>query len=1263
MTSLTACILLRAELDPLQGCLAGVLPLADEVVVVVVGNGPDTSEVQAVVPERVRVVHEAWHGDEGALRSAAARHAWGQRVLFLDARERLVIRGEHATPALWRGGAGVLVEVVEADRAEPDLRAVAQGAGRLTEARLEARLLDRAVADTWYGVREPRPVVALHTLPRADMCIVSTIAIRTAGEDQDEAWIRAAAAASNDAHVLAAASRHLRDRGRRELATELAERAIESAMDGQVDALHAATVASALCALDHGDAQTAYARVAVTRGRLLSHPDLDLIQALAVIDLDRPELRRQAIGSLREALSRSGECFVHRPLPGATGDAARLALCTLLLAQGEAIEAWEQLTALSPAAERSLPAALHSAELALLEGRPATALRRLVDRLDHAGADGWILAADAAARLGQREDRNAFLDRAEAHLDRGLLAPHRCRRLESVRARIAAEAVLQRLEGEAPARPDVQDPRTAGEQAAEQGDLRAAHALLIEALRRTPADVTAWTDLGVVLHQGGAGDAAALALRVAVELSPDDADLRLQLAVVLWAAGHLGDAAEQARQALSRAELADARALLAALDVAGSRAPVVAVPAGDAEAAHRVRLARARPAPVDSELVEALGGPSAWISAAGPALILGDVLPGAELPRLPLHADLESLAAAVDVARAQLVPAASQPLLSVVIPTYDRAESLVTLLDRLALQDLPPALLEVVIVDDGSARPVERARLGARPFPVRLLRQPHAGPAAARNLGIEHACGRTIWMLDDDARPALDAARQHLIGQLQSPSDVALVGGSRLLERHRRTLWDHLLDASPLYRGRPQAALGDELDWRTFSVANTSISRAAVLDVGGFDAIHFPQASHEDAELGLRLQQAGVSLLHRPDIHAGHDHRMGVDAWIARCRAHGRAQIALRELHPDRHDVLQLGAPDAPVEPVLDALRTVIEARASHVREGTATLKRLATTPTPSDPIQARQLLLQLRRLTDLVGDDAHQRGLLDARRTRSASLRDPRLGTPSVVLVHDTERPGATNALHATIEGLRASTSGPVELIVAALGQAPTLPADVVVVAVSPGSDPLVGWNVGLSRATGDTILLCDDDVVFTPGWRAGLLDHLAAWPDVGVVCALGARSRSDLDRVAPRFAQDHRGQHAWPVRVQLGRTLIRREVLWRIGGLDPALGPLAGHDLALRARRAGYRVRLAGDVLLGAVERPAAPSTEHVSAFRERHGLDPLVRDELQLAAERPFDVRRDVQPLPTLDAPPRLLDPAGWPIRPPRPQVDADAIAVAK
>lgn len=72
------------------------------------------------------------------------------------------------------------------------------------------------------------------------------------------------------------------------------------------------------------------------------------------------------------------------------------------------------------------------------------------------------------------------------------------------------------------------------------------------------------------------------------------------------------------------------------------------------------------------------------------------------------------------------------PRLSVVVPTCDRAEALAALLERLARQSLPADEFELVVVDDGSRRPLALDP-AAQPFPLRVLHQPNAGPGAARN--------------------------------------------------------------------------------------------------------------------------------------------------------------------------------------------------------------------------------------------------------------------------------------------------------------------------------------------------------------------------------------------------------------------------------------------------------------------------------------------------------------------------------------------------
>jgi glycosyltransferase involved in cell wall biosynthesis len=85
--------------------------------------------------------------------------------------------------------------------------------------------------------------------------------------------------------------------------------------------------------------------------------------------------------------------------------------------------------------------------------------------------------------------------------------------------------------------------------------------------------------------------------------------------------------------------------------------------------------------------------------------------------------------------------------ISVIIPTYNRARLLGEALESVFGQEEPA--FEILVVDDGSTdETVELLRShGDR---VRMLRQENRGPAAARNLGIEHARGDYVAFLDSD---------------------------------------------------------------------------------------------------------------------------------------------------------------------------------------------------------------------------------------------------------------------------------------------------------------------------------------------------------------------------------------------------------------------------------------------------------------------------------------------------------------------------------
>ena len=134
---------------------------------------------------------------------------------------------------------------------------------------------------------------------------------------------------------------------------------------------------------------------------------------------------------------------------------------------------------------------------------------------------------------------------------------------------------------------------------------------------------------------------------------------------------------------------------------------------------------------------------------------------------------------------------------------------------------------------------------------------------------------------------------------------------------------------------------------------------------------------------------------------------------------------------------------------------------------------------------------------------------------------------------------------------------------------------------------------NQGLRAATGDVLVLLNNDTVPAPGWLPRMLGHLED-PSVGLVVAVtnfsGNESRIDVPyrRLAdmPAFAEDYAREHAgqsFDIRVAAMYCVgMRRDAYERIGPLDEefTVGMFEDDDYSHRARLAGLRVLCAEDV-----------------------------------------------------------------------------------
>ncbi len=92
--------------------------------------------------------------------------------------------------------------------------------------------------------------------------------------------------------------------------------------------------------------------------------------------------------------------------------------------------------------------------------------------------------------------------------------------------------------------------------------------------------------------------------------------------------------------------------------------------------------------------------------------------------------------------------AKENPLISVIIPTYNRANFLGEAIESVLSQTYKN--LEVIIIDDGSTDDTRQLIEKYTDKRIIYLYQEHGGTSAARNKGIQEAKGEYIAFLDSD---------------------------------------------------------------------------------------------------------------------------------------------------------------------------------------------------------------------------------------------------------------------------------------------------------------------------------------------------------------------------------------------------------------------------------------------------------------------------------------------------------------------------------
>ncbi len=228
-------------------------------------------------------------------------------------------------------------------------------------------------------------------------------------------------------------------------------------------------------------------------------------------------------------------------------------------------------------------------------------------------------------------------------------------------------------------------------------------------------------------------------------------------------------------------------------------------------------------------------------------------------------------------------------MISVIIPAYNAADTLPACLNALQTQTLPSTAFEVIVIDDGSADDTPRI---ARAAGVKLITQPNAGAAAARNAGAAAAQGDILLFTDADCIPA-----PNWIENMSAPFNNPQVAGVKgVYQTEQPNLIPRFvqMEYQDKYDRMQNLPAIDFVD--TYSAG---YRRSVFLQTGGFDTT-FPGASVEDQEFSFRVAAAGHQLVFAPQAVVSHRHDISFSEYARRKFFIGYWKNLVLRRHPDK---------------------------------------------------------------------------------------------------------------------------------------------------------------------------------------------------------------------------------------------------------------------------------------------------------------------------------------------------------------------------